>query len=83
MDNYNYETAGFDGFLSRSVDTLVQSNLESTGPVSTAMRFDSAQVSGMLGDTLQIGGVRLENNAIIVNDGQNDFLLIGDDGQGN
>lgn len=82
MEAYSYTSAGFDGFMSRSVDDLTQANLDSTGPVSTAVRYDSAQISGMLGDTLQIGLVRIENNRIVISDGQNDFLLMGDDGSG-
>ncbi len=79
----DYTDDGFDGFLSRSVDDLSQQNLDSQGPISTQMSFDRSQVSGMFGDTLQIGKVRIENQAIIINDGENDFLLMGEDGQCN
>ena len=77
----NYEDVGFDGFLSRSVDDLSQVNLESQGPQSKQIRYDSAQVSGMLGDVLQIGKIRLDGSkgSIIANDGQNDFLFIGEE----
>ena len=53
--DYNYTSAGFDGFLSRSIDKTPQVNLSDQGPVSTAVAFDRTQVSGMLGNTLQIG----------------------------
>lgn len=76
---YDYTTAGFDGFFSRSVDDIPQQNLDSAGPRSTAIRYDSAGVSGMLGDTLQIGLIRITNDSIIVSDGDNDRLLIGND----
>lgn len=79
---YDYTAAGFDGFLSRSIDNTPRVNLASQGPQSTAIRYDDAQVSGMLGDTLQIGGVRISREAITINDGQNDFLVMGDDGSG-
>ena len=79
MDDYTYESAGFDGFLSRSVDNLSQVNLDSQGPQTTQIRYDDTQVSGMLGDTLRIGGILLNNKNIIANDGENDFLLIGDE----
>lgn len=82
MDNYNYTSAGFDGFLSRSIDRTPQVNLNDPGPVSNSVRYDSTQVSGFLGDTLQIGSVRITRTGIIMNDGTNDVLLIGDD-QGN
>lgn len=78
-DEYDYTAAGLDSFLSRSIDNLTQDNLDSQGPISTAIRYDSAQISGFQGDTLQIGGIRITNSAIIMNDGSNDVLLIGDE----
>lgn len=60
MNDYNYTSAGFDGFLSRSIDKTPQVNLSDQGPVSTAIRYDSAQVSGMLGNVLQIGSINLD-----------------------
>lgn len=78
-DTYNYETAGFDGFLSRSIDNLTRPTLSAPGPVTTQIRYDSAGISGMLGDTLQIGNIRLENTRIVINDGTNDFLLMGEE----
>lgn len=77
--DYDYSTAGFDSFLSRSVDNLSQINLDSQGPQTTAIRYDDAQVSGFLGDTLQLGNVRINKTNIIINDGSNDFLLMGED----
>lgn len=79
---YDYTDAGFDSFLSRSVDNLAQINLDSQGPQTTQVRYDSAQVSGMLGNTLQIGGIQLNGvpGNIVINDGSNDFLLMGIDG---
>lgn len=79
QDDYTYESSGLDGFLSRSIDSLSQVNLDAQGPQSTAIRYDSAQVSGFQGDTLQIGGVRITNKGIIMSDGNNDVLLIGDE----
>ena len=81
----DYTDAGFDAFLSRSIDDLSQVNLDSQGPQTTAVRYDSAQVSGMLGDTLQLGKIRFNGRAgnITINDGNNDFLLMGEDGSGN
>lgn len=80
-NDYSYENAGFDSFLSRSIDNLTRVNLDSQGPTSTQIRYDSAQVSGMLGDTLQIGGIQLNGvpGNITINDGNNDFLLIGNE----
>lgn len=78
-NDYTYENAGFDSFLSRSIDNLPRANLDAPGPTSTAIRYDSAQLSGFIGDTIQIGSVRITQTAIIMNDGSNDVLLIGDD----
>ncbi len=59
-DTYDYTSSGFDSFLSRSIDDLSQINLDSTGPRTTALRYDSAQVSGALGDILRIGKIQLD-----------------------
>ncbi|CAB4176123.1 hypothetical protein UFOVP1522_12 [uncultured Caudovirales phage] len=76
---YDYTTSGFDGFLSRSVDDLPQNNLDSAGPISNSVAFDRNQVSGSLGDTLRLGSIKINGSKgnIIMNDGQNDRLLIG------
>lgn len=79
MAQYDYTDSGFDGFLSRSIDNLTQINLDSQGPVSTQMKFDSAQVSGMIGDTLQVGQVRINRDNITLSDENNTRLLIGRD----
>ncbi len=79
MTDYDYTQAGFDGFLTRSIDSPPQINLDSQGAPAQAIRYDDMQVSGMLGDTLQIGKVRIENTRIVINDGSNDFLLMGED----
>lgn len=78
--DYDYAAAGFDGFLSRSVDNLPRVNLDGQGPQSTAQAFDRTQVTGSLGDTLQIGGIKLNGSEgnIIVNDGNDDRLLLGE-----
>lgn len=77
--DYDYSQAGFDGFLSRSTMSAPMANLSGATPSNNQIAYDRTQVSGMLGDTLQIGGVRIENQAIIINDGENDFFLAGDD----
>jgi hypothetical protein len=85
MGDHDYTASGFDAFLSRSIDNVSQINLESQGPASTAIRYDSAQVSGSLGDTLQIGGVNLngsDGNIELTKD-RNKPLLIGKDSKGN
>lgn len=80
-NGYSYTDDGFDAFLSRSIDNLSQINLDSQGPQTTAIRYDSAQVTGSLGDTLRLGKIKLNGASgnITMNDGNNDFLLIGED----
>lgn len=76
---YSYQDSGFDKFLSRSIDDLSQSNLSVGGPVSNSIAYDRNQVSGQLGDTLQIGSIRLNGSDqnIILSDSNNVRLLIG------
>lgn len=78
--NDDYEQAGFDGFLSRSIDDVQQTNLESTGPISTQVRFDASQISGSLGDQLTIGNIKLDGvkGRISVYDGENEVIRIGE-----
>lgn len=80
---YNYETAGFDGFLSKSIDDLTQVTLDSPGPQSTAIPFDRGQQSGSLGNSIMIGHINLDGSTgrITIDDGNNDFLLMGQDTQ--
>lgn len=78
--NYDYEKAGFDGFLSRSIDDLTQTNLDSPGPMTTQIPYDRSQVSGSQGDTFVAGPVRITNKGILMaDDNGNDVLLIGDE----
>lgn len=77
---YDYTNSGFDGFLSRSIDSTPQINLDSQGPVSTSIRYDSAQVSGSLGNTLQVGKVHIDGvsgRISIFDDNDNEVGRIG------
>lgn len=58
--SYSYQDSGFDKFLSRSIDDLVQSNLSQGGPVSQSIAYDRNQISGQLGDVLRIGSIELD-----------------------
>lgn len=80
---YDYTQAGFDSFLSRSIDSQGQNSLGvPLNQQSRAIAFDRSQVSGVFGDTARIGRINLEgaNGAITVDDGDNVFFLVGDDG---
>ncbi len=67
---YDYTTSGFDSFLSRSIDDLSQVNLSSEGPRTTQMRFDSAQISGPLGNVLRTGSILIDGS---IGQGRIDF----------
>lgn len=81
MNNeYDYTQSGFDSFLSRSVDELAQQNLGSPGPVSQAISFDRAQLSGKFPDIVRIGTAISLNGPgknIVLSDGTVDRLLLG------
>lgn len=78
---YNYLDAGFDPFLSRSIDDSVQINLDSPGPPARQISFDQAQLSGAIGDSIRVGNITINGSAgnITANDGSNDFFILGDE----
>lgn len=53
--------AGFDGFMSRSIDSTPALNLDSPVPFNNALPFDRTQVTGSLGDIFKIGQSQLGN----------------------
>lgn len=78
--DYTYESAGFDGFMSRSIDDVAQVTLDSPGPDTTAVRYDSAQISGALGNSLTIGSIVIDGvkGRISIFDGANEVVRLGD-----
>lgn len=82
---YDYTESGFDKFMSRSIDNLSQANLDSAGPVTTAQAYDRSQISGSLGDSLQLGNIVIDGRGggIGLNQGRNQPLWIGTDSKGN
>lgn len=76
----DYSDSGFDNFMSRSVDQTPQINLDSAVPPNNSVAFDRNQISGPLGDTLRLGNIFINgaDGNIIVSDGQNDRLLLGE-----
>ncbi len=75
---YNYTDAGFDGFLSRSVDNLTQINLDSQGPQSTAIPLDRGQQSGGFGNKFTVGNIVFDgvNSTITMKDENSDAAII-------
>lgn len=80
QDETDYTISGFDKFLSRGDTPNLSGSLDTQIP-NNAVPFDRTQVSGALGDTLRIGNILLDgaNGRIIMNDGNTDVLLIGED----
>lgn len=80
QDDYDYTRSGLDGFLMRSIDKTPQVNLNDPGPQTTAIKYDTAQVSGFLGNTLQVGSVHIDgvNGRISIFDGDNEVVRIGE-----
>lgn len=64
VDDYNYESAGFDAFMDRSIDASgggqAGGTLDSQNYQSREMNYDAAGSSGSLGDSLQIGNIKLD-----------------------
>ncbi len=78
---YDYNVAGFDGFLSRSIDSNYQTNLNAAGPQSTAMAFDRSQPSGSIGGTFRVGKISIDGvkgRISIYDDAGNEVGRIGE-----
>ncbi len=58
--SYDYTDSGFDSFLSRSIDSVSQVNLDSTGPSSTAKAYDRGQSTGSVGDSFRVGRIYID-----------------------
>jgi hypothetical protein len=80
QDDYNYNSSGFDDFLSRSIDNLNQANLDAPGPQSRSLAYDRAQISGSLGDILRIGNIFLDgvNKRIVLSDAVTNRIVLGE-----
>jgi len=76
----NYEDLGFNKFMERTIGSQNTQQAQSMGQLN----FDQVQMSGSLGDSIQVGGgnVRIEgaNKRIVINDGENDRIIIGEIG---
>lgn len=82
---YDYNSAGFDDFLSRSigtaqVGTYTLGNM-SGGSGSNAINFDQASVSGSMGDTITVGKIIIDgvNGRIsVMDDAGNEVVRLGE-----
>jgi hypothetical protein len=63
---YDYTTAGFSPFLSRSIDDQVGAGLtlDNTADIASnsnrALNYDQSQLSGMVGSIMQFGNIRID-----------------------
>ena len=82
---YDYQTSGFDAFMDRSIGSAqaAPTTLEGISSITSSgdINFDNSQISGSLGDKIQVGGSNViidgANRRITINDGANDRVLIG------
>lgn len=75
----DYTDAGFDSFLSRSIDSQPQANLDTGGPVSTQMRYDSSQSTGSVGDSFAVGNIIIngkDGGSITIKDEHSDAAIV-------
>lgn len=88
---YDYTQTGINSFLSRSIEDVAWEStldahlntLQNTVVDSTAQNYDTTQVTGSLGNTLQMGNVNINQNSITMSDGANTVLFIGNDSGAN
>jgi hypothetical protein len=80
----NYLDSGFDPFMERSIGADEQmGTLESMSTMVSSgdINFDASQISGSLGDRIQVGGNNViidgGNRRIVINDGVHDRVLLG------
>jgi hypothetical protein len=81
----DYSNSGFDPFMERSIGGEINQSVNMTLtniPTSGGdINFDASQISGSLGDRIQVGGGNViidgMNRRITVNDGNVDRIIIG------
>lgn len=82
MTDQDYAQAGFNKFMSRSVDQTPEVNLDSPVPAGNSTAFDRTQITGPVGDTFRIGNILFDGSAgriTMQDENGNDTLLIGTD----
>lgn len=87
---YDYSNSGImGGFISRSIDDVswentldahlnTLNNVPLAAPQSTAQNFDATQVTGSMGNTLQVGSVNIngsDGNITLANGGVTQMVL--------
>lgn len=77
--SYTYEEAGYDPFLTRSIDGGSSVSSEGEGS-SRQLNLEQSQISGQLGDSITVGNISINGNEerISVFDGDgNEVVRIG------
>jgi predicted metal-dependent RNase len=82
----DYIQSGFDSFMERSIGIgePTMTTLEGVSAMVSSgdINFDASQISGSLGDKIQVGGRNIiidgKNGRIVLNDGQVDRLVLGE-----
>ena len=81
MEEYDYSSAGFDPFLSRSIDNTPRANLDDNRnvPISQSVSYDRGAMSGAFPDVVRIGDIHLDGvrGRISIYDGDDEVTRIG------
>lgn len=83
--DYNYESAGFDAFMDRSIDQSGGGNsggtLDTQVYQSRETNYDAGGSSGSMGDSVQIGNIKLDGvkgRISVYDDNGNEVLRLGE-----
>lgn len=79
-DDYNYQNAGFDAFMSRSIDitgngTTLANFIPTYNPFAT--NLNQTQVTGSLGNIMQVGNISINGvtGRIELTDSNNNVVI--------
>ena len=80
---YTYRDAGFNRFFQRSIASDPQTDVLSSrnnGNRKKEMAFDREQTSGQLGDSIQVGNIKIDGKAgriSVYDENRNEVVRIG------
>lgn len=82
MEEYDYSSAGFDPFLSRSIDNTPRANLDDNRniPMSQSVSYDRGAMSGSFPDVVRIGSIHVDGirGRISIYEADNEVVRIGE-----
>lgn len=85
--NYDYLSAGFGPFLTRSIDDIGEVNLDNATDMASVrggsreLNYDQTQTTGSLGSIVQVGSIQIDGvkgRITIYDDDGNEAVWIGD-----